>query len=106
MRQLLIACLLTISWLETPAFARKMAEQMTCDELVATFEKTGAITKLVHGRPTILRGGIPVRKTQGLQCGPNNYTIDRNSAATIDKRACVYAVVCHGKNDTSKLGYN
>ncbi len=105
MKRIVLSLALLAVAAPTTAFAGKLAEQMTCEELVTSFEQTKSVTKLVHGKPTTLRGGIPIRKTQGLQCGPNNYTIDRVSAATLDKRACVYAVICHGKADTSRLGY-
>ncbi len=88
------------------AAAQQRAEQMTCEQLIASFERKGVIYKMVHGQVLALKAGVPIRKTQGLQCGPNNYTLQRASARTIDKRSCVYAIVCEGKANSSVLKHN
>ena len=92
--------ILLLASLTGSAWSQTLAENMTCDELIATFESVGVVYKRVHGKPMAMKAGIPVRNAAGLQCGPRNYTLQRASARTVDKRSCVYALICYGKTNT------
>lgn len=85
------------------AFARSFAEEMTCTQVIETFETTGSVWKLVAGKPIRVTNGVPVRQAQGLTCGPNNYSRQVVTARTTDKRSCVYAVYCHGFDNDKKV---
>ena len=89
-----------------PASAVTLAENMTCGQLVDAFERNGVIWKRVHGKAMAMRAGVPVRKAQGLQCGPRNYTLTYGTAKTRDKRSCTYSVICYGKSNTEVLKHN
>ena len=94
--------LLLIALSCTSARAATLAQDMTCDALIRSFETTGTAYKLVYGKVLPLRQGVPIRKSLGLSCGPNNYTRQNVVARTVDQRQCVYTVYCHGyENDRS-----
>jgi hypothetical protein len=80
----------------TPAMAQKLADQMTCEQLIRAFEVNGVIYKRVNGKALPVRVGIPIRQSGGLNCGPNNYQRRTGSARTIDSARCTYAVYCQG----------
>jgi hypothetical protein len=80
----------------TPAAAQKLADQMTCEQLIRAFEVNGVIYKRVNGKALPVRAGIPIRQARGLTCGPNNYQRRTGSARTIDKPRCIYSVYCQG----------
>jgi hypothetical protein len=94
---LLLACV------PSAAMARMYADNMTCEAVIAEFEARGSIVKLVAGKPLRVSVGLPIRKAQGLTCGPNNYSRQTMSARTVDNRRCIYAVYCHGFDNEKKL---
>ena len=100
------AALLAILAATTPAQAQRLAENMTCAELISDFERSGVIYKRVHGKAMAMRAGVPVNRAQGLQCGPRNYTLTYGAAKTSDRRSCTYAVICYGKSNTEVLQHN
>jgi hypothetical protein len=85
------------------ALARTFAEDMTCAQVIDTFENTGSVWKRVAGKPMRVTNGVPVRQAQGLTCGPNNYSRQVVTARTTDKRSCVYAVYCHGFDNDKRI---
>ena len=89
-----------------PVQAQKLAEQMTCDQLISAFERDGIIYKSVHGKRMAMKAGVPIRQAQGLQCGPRNYTLQKGTARTVDERSCVYSLICYGKTNTEMRRYN
>jgi hypothetical protein len=91
--------LLTLVATATPAAAQKLADQMTCEQLIRAFEVNGVIYKRVNGKALPVRVGIPVRQAGGLNCGPNNYQRRTGSARTTDSARCTYAVYCQGFGD-------
>jgi hypothetical protein len=98
--------LLAILAAAMPAQAQRLAEDMTCAELISAFERSGVIYKRVHGKAMAMRAGVPVNRAQGLQCGPRNYTLTYGAAKTSDRRSCTYAVICYGKSNTGMLQHN
>lgn len=94
--RLLSMVLLVFVTAMTPAAAQQFAEQMTCEQLIRSFEVNGVIYKRVNGKALPVRVGIPIRQARGLSCGPNNYQRRTSSARTLDKARCTYAVYCQG----------
>jgi hypothetical protein len=95
MRRLSIVFLALLP-LAAPAAAQQLAEQMTCEQLIRSFEVNGVIYKQVNGKVLPVRVGIPIRQSRGLTCGPNNYQRRTSSARTLDKTRCIYAIYCQG----------
>ncbi len=77
-----------------PASAQ-IADEMTCEQAIAYYEKHGVIQVLANGRFAVpVRVGVPVAKAATLQCDdqgrqPRAYTI-----STKDAWRCTIAVTC------------
>jgi hypothetical protein len=77
-----------------PARAQTVAQQMTCEQAVAYFERNGVIYTIVHGKVLPVTRGVPIRKERGLGCtGPNRNRFTY-AVRTLDKRSCVISVYC------------
>ncbi len=91
-RRLFAGLLLTS--MACPAFAQ-LADDMTCKQAVAYYEKHGVIQVLANGKFAVpVRVGVPVSKASTLQCEdqgrqPRPYTV-----GTSDAWRCTIAVTC------------
>lgn len=78
-----------------PASAQPLADQMTCEQAVAYYEKHGVIYVLANGTFAVpLKIGVPVSEAATLQCegrgaSPRPYTV-----GTSDAWRCTIAVTC------------
>jgi hypothetical protein len=78
----------------TPAFAQ-LADEMTCKQAVAYYEKHGVIQVLANGKFAVpVKVGVPVSQASTLQCDgegqqPRAYTI-----GTKDAWRCTIALTC------------
>lgn len=76
-----------------PAFAQ-LADEMTCKQAIAYYEKHGVIQVLANGKFAVpVRVGVPISQASTLQCDgenePRAYTI-----STKDAWRCAIAATC------------
>ncbi|MDN2578701.1 hypothetical protein [Aquibium sp. ELW1220] len=88
-----LLAVLLLSSMTGPAFAQ-LADEMTCKQAIAYYEKHGVIQVLANGKFAVpVRVGVPVSKASTLQCDgegqPRPYTI-----STSDAWRCTIAVTC------------
>jgi hypothetical protein len=78
-----------------PASAFELAQDLTCDQAVAYYEKNHVIYVLTHNVVALpITVGVPVNEPEKLQCPdrgqyPRPYTVE-----TKDRWRCVIAVTC------------
>ena len=81
--------------LATPASAFELAQDLTCEQAIAYYEKNHVIYVLTHNIVALpIAAGVPVNDADKLQCTdrgqhPRPYTVE-----TKDRWRCVIAVTC------------
>ncbi len=91
----LLLALLALPIATAPAAAQALADQMTCDQAVAYYEKHGVIYVLANGKFAVpLRVGVPVSQAKTLQCQDRGTTPRPYTVATKDAWRCTIAVSC------------
>ena len=72
----------------------QIADNMTCAEAVAYYERHGRINKIAHGKDVIpIYNGVPVSKRNQLRCDWG-YTKMGYSLKTKDNRRCTISYRC------------
>jgi hypothetical protein len=72
----------------------QIADNMTCAEAVAYYERNGRINKIAHGKDVIpIYNGVPVSKRNQLRCD-HGYQKVGYSLKTKDNRRCTISYVC------------
>jgi hypothetical protein len=75
--------------------AAQIADEMTCDQAIAYYEKHGVIQVIANGRFAVpVRVGVPVAKAATLQCEDQGSYPRPYAISTKDAWRCVIAVTC------------
>jgi hypothetical protein len=76
------------------AMAVTLAEDMTCEQAIRTFQSNGVIYKRTQGGQVLpIRQGKPIRLAQGLSCSHNSGRFVY-SLKTKDNPRCVISAYC------------
>jgi hypothetical protein len=95
MTRTLISGLAALVVLCTPASAFELAQDLTCDQAIAYYEKNHVIYILSHVVIALpIRVGVPVKDAATLQCPDEGQNPHGYSVATKDRWRCVIAVTC------------
>jgi len=95
MARMLLAGAAMLVVLGTPASAFELAQDLTCEQAVAYYEKNHVIYVLTHNVIAVpIRVGVPVKDADKLQCPdqgqrPHAYTVE-----TKDRWRCIIAMTC------------
>ncbi|MEX0405566.1 hypothetical protein ABGN05_07840 [Aquibium sp. LZ166] len=90
-----LLALFGLSLAPSPAAAQALADQMTCDQAIAYYEKHGVIYVLANGKFAVpLRVGVPVSQAGTLQCHDRGTTPRPYTVSTKDTWRCTIAVSC------------
>ena len=95
MTRMLVSGLAALVALCAPASAFELAQDLTCDQAIAYYEKNHVIYVLTHDVIAVpIRVGVPARDADKLQCPdqgqhPHGYTVE-----TKDRWHCIIAVTC------------
>ena len=92
MKRIILAAVLAVG--SAGPTSAQLADQMTCTQAIAYYEKHGVIQVLANGKFAVpVRVGVPVAKASTLQCDgenePRAYTV-----STKDAWRCVIAMTC------------
>ena len=78
----------------SPALAQ-LADQMTCKQAVAYYEKHGVIQVLANGKFAVpVSVGVPVSQASTLQCNGEGQQPRAYTVTTSDAWRCTIAVTC------------
>jgi len=79
----------------TPASAFELAQDLTCDQAIAYYEKNRVIYVLTNDVIALpIRVGVPVNDAEKLQCPEEGQHPHGYSVKTRDRWHCVIAVTC------------
>jgi hypothetical protein len=93
MRAVSLAAFLTLALIH-PAMAVTLAEDMTCEQAIRTFQSNGVIYKRAQGGQMLpIRQGKPIRLAGGLSCSHNSARFVY-SLKTRDNPRCVISAYC------------
>jgi hypothetical protein len=93
MRAISLAAFLTLA-LICPALAVTLAEDMSCEQAIRTFQSNGVIYKRAQGGQVLpIRQGKPIRLAEGLSCSHNSARFVY-SLRTRDNPRCVISAYC------------
>ncbi len=77
-----------------PAFAQ-LADEMTCKQAVAYYEKHGVIQVLANGKFAVpVKVGVPVSQASTLQCDGEGQQPRAYTVTTKDAWRCTIALTC------------
>jgi hypothetical protein len=77
------------------ASAFELAQDLTCEQAVAYYEKNHVIYVLTHDVIALpIRAGVPVNEAGKLQCSDRGQVPHGYSVETKDRWRCVIAVTC------------
>lgn len=78
-----------------PAAAQAFANEMTCSEAIAHFERTGTIFVMANDRFAVpLRGATPANQVAQMQCPGRGQQPRPERVATRDDARCVIGFRC------------
>ena len=95
MTRMLWAGVVALVALSVPASAFELAQDLTCDQAIAYYEKNHVIYVLSHDVIALpIRVGVPVKDAEKLQCSDQGQHPHAYSVKTKDRWRCVIAVTC------------
>lgn len=95
MTRMLLAGMVGLVALSVPASAFELAQDLTCDQAVAYYEKNQVIYVLSHDVIALpIRVGVPVKDADKLQCSDQGQRPHAYSVKTKDRWRCIIAVTC------------
>ncbi|WP_187969633.1 hypothetical protein [Aquibium microcysteis] len=93
MKRIILAAWLAIAF-AGPTFAQ-LADEMTCKQAIAYYEKHGVIQVLANGKFAVpVRVGVPVSKASTLQCEGEGQQPRAYTVSTKDAWRCAISVTC------------
>lgn len=85
---------LLLASVTSPAFAQ-LADEMTCKQAIAYYEKHGVIQVLANGKFAVpVRVGVPVSQASTLQCDGEGQQPRAYTVSTKDAWRCAISVTC------------
>jgi hypothetical protein len=95
MTRMLVAGMVALSALCVPASAFELAQDLTCEQAIAYYEKNRVIYVLTHNVIAVpIRVGVPVKDAGKLQCPDQGQMPHGYSVKTKDRWRCIIAVTC------------
>jgi hypothetical protein len=80
--------------MQSAALAQQVADQMTCSEAVAHYERFRQIDTIVNGEVLPIDQGTPIRQAENLNCNADQGSRFETMVKTTDDPQCVIAAYC------------
>jgi hypothetical protein len=95
MTRMLLSGVAALVVLSAPASAFELAQDLTCDQAIAHYEKNHLIYVLTHNVIAVpIRVGVPVKDAGKLQCPDQGQRPHAYAVETKDRWRCIIAMTC------------